>query len=102
MDKEKLSAILGKLIYLIALAMGVFQIYNSIFRSLDPTRLQNFHLMFALTLIFLGSIKSALSGEKAGLCAALPALGLAAALLATLYIHVCYDEMILRVGRSFW
>ena len=100
MDKEKLSAILNKLIYLIALAMGIFQIYNSIFRSLDPTRLQNFHLMFALTLIFLGSIKSALNAEKKLWRVAFPILGLASALLTTFYIHVCYDSMILRVGRS--
>lgn len=85
MDKEKLSAILNKLIYLIALAMGIFQIYNSIFRSLDPTRLQNFHLMFALTLIFLGSIKSALNAEKKLWRVAFPILGLAAALLTTFY-----------------
>ena len=100
MDKEKISAILDKLIYFLALLMGIFQIYNSIFRSLDPIRLQNFHLMFALVLIFLGSTKGMLSAEKKLWRVAFPLLGLAAALLTTLYIHICYDDMILRVGRS--
>ncbi len=101
MTREKVAAIIGKILFGIAVAMGLFQLYSSIFRTLEPVRLQNFHLMFSLVLIFLGAIKVALSAQKKKiLCLSILALGLILALVTTLYIQFNYSEMVLRVGRS--
>lgn len=100
MEKKKLSGLLDKAVYLIALAMGVFQIYTSLFRSMDPIKLQNIHLMFSLVLIFLGSAVKILKSEKKVWNLIFPVLGLIFSLVTTIYIQVSYDEMVLRVGRS--
>lgn len=100
MSKEKISIISGKAIYVIAFVMGVFQIYTSITRSMDPVKLQNMHLMFALVLIFGGSIHKLFSSNKASWHLILPMFGLVFSLITTVYIQINYDDMILRVGRS--
>jgi TRAP transporter 4TM/12TM fusion protein len=100
MINNKTTIFMEKVIYIIALGMGVFQIYNSLFRNLEPLRLQNFHLMFALVLIFLNSIKGYVSGKKKGWTVVLPFLGLTGSLLSTLYVNFKYDEMVMHVGRS--
>ena len=100
MNKEKLIPIIDKSVYVIACILGIFQIYSSITRSLDPIILQNIHLMFAMVLILLGTIKTAFKDNKNIFMKALPIVALALALTTTLYIHINYQEMALRVGRS--
>ena len=100
MNREKISKALKWMMFVIAICMGLFQIYNSIYRNMDPIKLQNMHLMFSLVLIFMGGIKKACDKGKSWLFIAIPSVMLVLSLIGTIYIQVNYDQMIMRVGRS--
>ena len=100
MANKKYAVTLEKVIYLIALAMGIFQIYTSLFRSMNPIKLQNIHLMFSMVLIFLGSINKLLKSDKKPWHLIIPIIGLVFSVVTTFYIQISYDDMVLRVGRS--
>ncbi len=91
---------MSRLVYVVAFAMGAFQLYSSIVRVLDPVILQNLHLMFSLVLIFLTGINKAAKAGKKPFWMLLPAAMLVLALIGTLYVHINYFEMVYRVGRS--
>ena len=100
MANKKYAVTLEKVVYLIALAMGIFQIYTSLFRSMNPIKLQNIHLMFSMVLIFLGSINNLLKSDKKPWHLIIPIIGLVFSVVTTFYIQISYDDMVLRVGRS--
>lgn len=87
-------------VYVIALVMGVFQIVTSYKRVLSPVPLQNVHLMLALLLIYLMAIAKELETKKRAARLALYTAALAVSLAGTLYIHVNYVDMVLRVGKA--
>lgn len=100
MTREKISTIIGKSIFYIAVAMALFQLYNSIFPGIDPVALQNMHLMFSFVIIFLGVIKKELLNDKSKYRVLYSIAILILALGATLYVQFNHTEMVLRVGQA--
>jgi TRAP transporter 4TM/12TM fusion protein len=94
---EKTSR-LGILIYVLAVVMALFQLYSSAVRTITPILLQNIHIAFAYTLIFLTAIDKAGKRPHPFLVRTIYSTLLVMALGATTYIHFNYDSLIMNVG----
>jgi TRAP transporter 4TM/12TM fusion protein len=100
MNKDKVSAIIEKVIFYLAVIMALFQLNNSIFPGIDPIPLQNMHLMFSFVLIFLVAIKKELLNDKSKYRILWSTAILILAMIATLYIQFNYKEMVQSVGQA--
>jgi TRAP transporter 4TM/12TM fusion protein len=91
---------LGYLIYGVALAMAFFQLYSSAVRTITPILLQNIHIAFAYSLIFLTAIYKAARSSHPLIKRVIYATLLVISLVATTYIHLNYDNLIMNVGMA--
>lgn len=94
------SQFLKKLIYIISFAMAIFQLYASTVRTITPTLLQNMHIAFAYVIIFLTAIQKASDTTIGRISKIIHLVLLAAAVAATAYIHINYENLILNVGMA--
>ena len=88
------------LIYALSLSMAFFQLYSSTVRTITPTLLQNAHIAFAYTIIFLTAIEKSSCRTTGKIAKLVYAVLLVMALAATAYIHVNYDDLIMNVGMA--
>lgn len=99
MSNNKKSNKLKNLIFLVAVFMGAFQLYTSLFRSMAPIKLQNIHLLFAYLLTFLYALDKTIDKNR---CKSVKLLAIAMIVLSvvgTLYIHFNFDDLVSRVGK---
>ena len=96
---EKVVRILDITIYIVAVAMGVFQLYTQLYRVLAPTLLQNTHLIFAYFLIFAIAIRECLQKKRNPLILAFFALCLCVSMWALFHMQFNYTKIINSIGR---
>lgn len=96
---EKTAKSLDKIIYIVAVAMGIFQLFTQMFRVLAPTLLQNTHLIFAYFLIFTMAIRDNIAKKRSPLITVFYVLCLAVSMWALFHMEFNYSKIINSIGR---
>ena len=97
-DKRTLTGLWDKLISFICIAFAVFQLYTATFGVLDAHLQRAIHLAFGFSLIYL-----LYPGRKSWSRSVMHPLDILFAIVSvacSLYIVVCYDQLVLRAGMN--
>ena len=85
---------------ILAFTMAVFQIYSSLYRPLSDITLQNVHIAFAYTLIFLGSMIDAEGKKFSTLRRVIYGLAIVVSLVCISYMLINQRTLIANIGRQ--
>ena len=91
--------VLKTIIYVVAVAMGIFQLVTQLYRMFAPTLLQNTHLIFAYFLIFMIAIVECIEKKRNPLITAFFVICLGVSMWALFHMQINYKKIIDSIGR---
>lgn len=96
---EKTVKIFDKVIFVVAVIMGVFQLVTQLYRIFAPTLLQNTHLIFAYFLIFAIAIRECIVKKRKAIWIIFYSFCLCVSMWALFHMQLNYKKIIDSIGH---